>query len=374
MSVSPLSRLKEVAVSGRYSPKENFSISWQSPSNIALVKYWGKKSGQLPATPSLSMTLDKARTTTRVDVAFDAPRKGLLSVNGDPDHPFLPKMQMLFDWLSCGIPALNGITLHAVTSNSFPHSTGIASSASGISAFALCLLTISCRILNLELSGDELMHMASYAARIGSGSACRSLFAGYAVWGETSCLSGTSDEFAISSAAFVHPDMLTLHDAILVISGKPKSLPSTQGHQSMEGHPFFSNRIIQAGQHLEEALRALSANDFEKLCSVAEREALTLHALMMSANPGTLLMKPSTVEVIGLVRDGRKNGLSLFFTLDAGANVHVMYPDASSAEVEKYISEVLKPLCEDGRVIFDRCGSGPVMLNEPMPSHDCFSS
>jgi diphosphomevalonate decarboxylase len=130
----------------------------------------------------------------------------------------------------------------------------------------------------------------------------------------------------------------------------------------MNGHPFFDGRIIQANRNLEEALLALSANDFEKLSLIAEGEALTLHALIMSANPGTLLMKSSTVEIIHRVRDARKSGLPLFFTLDAGANVHVMYPAAAAVVAEKYIADSLQPLCEEGRVIFDECGNGPISL------------
>jgi diphosphomevalonate decarboxylase len=161
----------------------------------------------------------------------------------------------------------------------------------------------------------------------------------------------------------VHSEMLTLNDAILVISGKPKVLSSTMGHQSMESHPFAGSRIIQAGHNLVEAINALTVNDFEKLCTVAECEALTLHALLMSASPGTLLMKPATVEVIHRVVEARKNGLPVFFTLDAGANVHVMYQDVSASGVEKFIADALQPLCENGRVIFDRCGPGPIRLN-----------
>ena len=362
MNNSPLARLKDISAERQLSGIESLSMGWQSPSNIALVKYWGKKNGQMPATPSLSMTLDRAFTQTRVDVKTDQPVKGLVSLNGEPDHPFLPKMKQFLQWMGSEIPLLNQLTLSCTTLNSFPHSTGIASSASGISAFTLCLLSVADHVLHTEIPGEELIHMASYAARMGSGSACRSLYGGFTVWGEASSVPGSSDEFAIPVAGLVHPDMLLLKDAILVVSANPKSLPSTSGHRTMNGHPFFDGRIGQANQNLAEAMHALSDNDFELLSSIAEYEALTLHALIMSANPGTLLMKPATVEVIHRVSDARKSGLPLFFTLDAGANVHVMYPTAAAVSVEKYIADALQPLCEEGRVIFDGCGEGPVCL------------
>jgi diphosphomevalonate decarboxylase len=362
-----LSRYKIRSATSRISGNESFSISWQSPSNIALVKYWGKKEGQLPVSPSLSMTLNHAVTRTRVDVLFGETQKGVVSVNGDRAHPFLPKLIQLGKWFAGEIPVLNTMSFIVTTENSFPHSTGIASSASGISAFALCMTGITEEMLHSGASAAELYQFASFAARLGSGSACRSVYGGYTVWGERAGCKGSSDEYAIQVNNEVHPEMIMLRDAILVVSSQPKSMPSSLGHQAMSTHPFLNGRIKQAGLHLEEALGALAGNDFEKLSAVAECEALTLHALMMSAADGTLLMQPATVEIIQLVREARSHGLPVFFTLDAGANVHVMYPAGSAENVEEFIRDVLQPLCEAGRVIFDRCGDGPVQL-EPNPA------
>jgi len=364
---SLLSKFKIKSSSIQASLQGNFSVAWQSPSNIALIKYWGKKDGQLPITPSLSMTLDKAYTRTRLHVTFDEIVKGLISVNGDPKHPFLPKMQHLLQWMEREIPELGKLTLRVDTSNSFPHSTGIASSASGLSAFAFCLLDIVQKLSDSELRYHELQQLASYVSRIGSGSACRSVYGNFTVWGTSSMVHGSSDEYAIPITEEVHPDLLSLHDAILIVSTKPKQLSSTQGHLTMKNHPLLNNRISLANQNLEEILHALKGNDFERLASVSENEAFTLHSLILSANPGIILMQPGTVEIIKHVREARKNGLPVFFTLDAGANVHVIYPAASSLNVEKFIHIVLQSFCENGRIIFDQCGSGPVQLNENSP-------
>jgi diphosphomevalonate decarboxylase len=364
MNSSPLSKLNEPAKPMQVESNHDFSVAWQSPSNIAVVKYWGKRDGQFPATPSISMTLAKAVTQTRIQVLAGEKAKGLISVNGDQSHPFLPKMQHLLQCMAIEIPVLSNLAFTVTTKNSFPHSTGIASSASGISAFTLCLIDVACEMLNAGMSWDERLHLASYSSRMGSGSACRSVYGGYALWGETDSLPGSSDAFAIPVKEYVHPEMMMLHDAILVISGKPKSLPSTQGHRSMYGHPFFSGRIGQANQNLEDVLQALSSNDFERLSLLAETEALTLHALIMSASPGTMLMKPATVEAIHRVREARAGGLPVFFTLDAGANVHVMYPGDSAPMVEEFIGNALQPLCENEQIIFDYCGNGPVKLNQ----------
>jgi diphosphomevalonate decarboxylase len=266
------------------------------------------------------------------------------------------------------IPVLGELTIAVSTENSFPHSTGIASSASGLSAFTLCLLDLAKTITGEAVPQNSFMQDASYAARLGSGSACRSVYGGFALWGQTELIKGSSDEFAVPVQAEIHPEMLLLRDAILVISTIGKSLPSTAGHKTMEEHPFLGARIVQAGKNLAELLNALSTNNFEKLCTVAESEALTLHALVMSANPGVLLMKPATVEAIQRVRAARQAGLPVFFTLDAGASVHVMYPGSSAEQVESFIREALEPLCEAGRVIYDRCGAGPVKLNQSLPA------
>ena len=342
---------------------KNFHTGWQSPSNIAFVKYWGKKNGQIPLNPSLSMTLATSVSKTFLHASCNEKEKGLVAVNSDPQHPFLPKMRSLLGKLSLEIPVLGTMTFRADTVNTFPHSTGIASSASGISAFALCLLDIACQMLNEEIAGPAWYQLASFASRIGSGSASRSVYGGFVVWGETTAISDSSDEYAIPVNENIHRELKTLRDAILIVSSEKKQMPSSMGHQAMNDHPFLAGRMVQARRNLEEILYALANNDFEKLCCIAENEALSLHALIMSAGDPVVLMQPGTLEIIRQVRRARDGGLPLFFTLDAGANVHLVYQAAQAGKVEKFILEALSPYCENGRVIFDACGAGPVRLD-----------
>ncbi|MEI7662431.1 MAG: hypothetical protein WCK34_09545 [Bacteroidota bacterium] len=171
-------------------PEGKFTACWQSPSNIALVKYWGKRDDQMPVNPSLSMTLEKAVSLTLLEAKAGEAKKGLVEVNGDPQHPFIPKMQQLIGKLFPGIPSLGNFSFRATTSNTFPHSTGIASSASGLSAFTLCLLDIACQSMNLEIPLPEWKQVASFASRLGSGSACRSIYGGFAVWGRSAAVPG----------------------------------------------------------------------------------------------------------------------------------------------------------------------------------------
>jgi len=340
---------------------ESSWFSWQSPSNIALVKYWGKKNGQYPATPSLSMTLAKAHTQTKIAIRVTG-SSGVYSVNGDNAHPFLPKLNKLFNFLAGEFPALQGITVEVETQNNFPHSTGIASSASGISAFSLSMLDFLCHLHGCEIQTSDFLKLASFISREGSGSACRSVYGGFAVWGQSPEVYGSSDEYAISVAEKVHPSLNSLKDAILVISREPKSMPSTVGHNLMSQHPFLPGRTIQANRNLKELMEAMVKGDLDQIADITENEALTLHALMMSALPGTLLMKPATIEVISQIRQARKNGLPVFFTMDAGANVHLLYPANANEAVNQFIMDELKTFCDDGWIIFDHCGAGPSSL------------
>ena len=202
--------------------------------------------------------------------------------------------------------------------------------------------------------------MASFASRMGSGSACRSLFGGYTVWGKTPCVPGSSDLFAIPVTDRVHPSLRTLHDAILMVSSTPKSLPSSQGHTLMVNHPFTPARIRQAGNNLSELLKALTMGDFDRLAELAEYEAMTLHALIMSSQGGMILMEPNTIQIVKKIQAVRQRGLAVFFTLDAGPNVHLLYPESAVSVVGTFIREELLSLCENGSIIYDYCGTGPI--------------
>ena len=341
---------------------EKVQASWVSPSNIAIIKYWGKKEGQIPANPSLSMTLDKAVTKTSMEAVLSNGVGGLVSVNGDPKHPFLPKLDKLFLWLVNEIPPLQNYSFRVETMNTFPHSTGIASSASGISAFSLCMLSIAEKITGIQIPDDQKMKLASFISRIGSGSACRSVYGGFSLWGETPLCLNSSDEYAVPVNDQVHSSFRNLQDAILVISEKVKEISSSSGHILMHHHPFAENRIVQAENHFKELLNALRTGDFELLGKVAETEALTLHSLIMTSEGNPILFAPNTIYIIKKVQQVRKSGLPLFFTLDAGANVHLIYPETEKEKIEKLIHSDLLQYCENGKVIYDRYGRGPVEI------------
>ena len=177
--------------------------------------------------------------------------------------------------------------------------------------------------------------------------------------GKSDEIPGSSDLFAVPVTEMIHPVLGSLHDTILVVSTSPKELPSSQGHFLMRSHPFGVARIRQAVDHLQVLLKAMMAGDLERIAGIVEQEAMTLHALIMSSPGAMILMEPQTVQILKKIRERRRQGLEIFFSLDAGPNVHLLYPEPATPAAEKFIRDELVPLCENGLIINDRCGTGP---------------
>lgn len=210
---------------------------------------------------------------------------------------------------------------------------------------------------------ETFLHKASYISRIGSGSACRSVYPGAALWGMHDDFTESSQEYAIPCYSDMDPVFLGMRDAILILSSDEKQVSSSLGHSMMEGNPFANVRYQQAEKHLVEIASAMKKGDLTTFGEIVEREALTLHALMMTSDPSYLLINPATVEVIGRLRSWReRTGIPAYFTLDAGPNVHLLYPKEHAAEVETFITRELLQFCENGRWIHDHVGKGPVQI------------
>lgn len=341
--------------------KSSGRVGWQSPSNIAIVKYWGKRDNQLPMNPSLSMTLDKAVTQTTIDFRPRAAGESVYSFkfHDKPNVSFSPKLDAFFRHLLAKYPMLGDYHFDIHSQNSFPHSAGIASSASAMSALAICTEEIA----HVVMGQSAFQPIdASELARLGSGSAVRSLHPHWSVWGQTWSDASASDHGAVPLQK-VHPVFNTFCDAILLVDEGEKSVSSSAGHQLMTNHPYQQGRLAQAHFNIERLTDAIATGNLSAFIDVCEEEALSLHALMMSSRPGYLLMHPNTVKIIGLVRSFRDNtGIPVAFTLDAGPNVHLLYPHEHHAEIEKWIDVTLRSLTAAGNVIFDGIGTGPKRL------------
>ena len=339
-------------------------VGWQSPSNIALVKYWGKKGKQFPKNQSISFTLSKCCTETFVQYEKADSFNFRFFFEGQENPTFGAKIEKFLHENEAFFPFINQLHLTVESHNTFPHSSGIASSASSMSAFVMCLLEIE-RSLSLSKGRpiDMDLQKSSFFARLASGSAARSVYPKMALWGTTPYYEGSSDEYAVPLENDIHPIFKTYHDSILIVSGEKKSVSSRAGHGLMEGNPYAPARYAQANENIKNLLTALKSGDLETFISITESEALQLHALMMCSNPSFILMKPNTLNLINEIRKFREETkIPLCFTMDAGPNVHLLYPESEAEKVESFIKHKLVNYCAEGRWIADHVGDGPKKL------------
>jgi len=344
---------------------KNGSVKWSSPSNIALVKYWGKKEHQIPENPSISFTLSDCKTITEViytkkddkDFSFD------VYFEGEKNEAFKPKIQTFFERIETYMPFLRAYHFKIETSNTFPHSSGIASSASGMSALALCLMSIEQKLTDTVTSSavekSFFNQKASFLARLGSGSACRSIEGELVVWGESESIAGSSNLYGVKYEGDVHTNFKNYQDTILLVDKGEKQVSSTVGHNLMYGHPFAKERFAQAHENLANLKTILASGELAEFVKIVESEALTLHAMMMTSMPYFILMKPNTLEIINKIWAFReKSNSNVCFTLDAGANVHVLYPHNEKETILEFIENELVNYCQNGHYICDQIGLG----------------
>lgn len=330
----------------------------EAPSNIALVKYWGKYGEQLPKNTSISYTLENCKTETSVVLKkrleaddhfhFD------VYLDGELEPSFKSKIETFLKRIEVYTPFLKSFDFEIHTKNTFPHSSGIASSASGMAALAKCFVAMEASVTP-EMTESLQAHKASFLARLGSGSACRSTGGKLIVWGKHEEIEGSSSFYGIDYPYEVHSNFRDFRDSILLIDEGQKQVSSSVGHNLMHGHPFAEQRFQQANTNISQLKSILSSGDFKDFFALIESEALSLHAMMMTSSPYFILMQPNTLSVINKIWEFRTSeSVQVGFTLDAGANVHVLYPEASTARVRKFIDEELLQYCQGEKVIHDQ--------------------
>ena len=341
------------------------SFTWQTPSNIALVKYWGKSNPQIPKNASISFTLNNCHTITTIDFSKNETSVVAdfeLFFEGKEKEEFKPKIAEFFKRVQEYCPYILEYKMTINSENSFPHSSGIASSASGLSAIAMCLMSLE-KALNPSLTDKLVNKKASFLARLGSGSASRSIEGPLVVWGNHTEIAGSSDIFGVQFPYKVHSVFKNYQDAILLVDKGEKQVSSTVGHNLMHNHPYAENRFKQANENLAKMSKILQEGNIKEFINLVESEALTLHAMMLTSNPYFILMKPNTLEIIHKIWDYRvaKNS-NICFTLDAGANVHVLYPENEKEAVNQFIESELANYCQKKQFIYDAVGLGAKKL------------
>lgn len=292
----------------------------QSCANIAFIKYWGRKDHalRLPLNGSISMNLDNATTTTTVafDSALNTDEVQIAGAHTSPQATQRVSQQLDH------VREMAGIHTRArvVSRNSFPMGAGIASSASAFAALTVAAVYAA----GLDLDERAL----TILARLGSGSACRSIPAGFVEWYAANTSEGSFAE------AIAPPGHWDLRDLIAIVQTEHKKVESTKGHELVDPSPFAAVRLAEAERALPIVREALLAREFDTFGLVTEDEAIRMHVVAMTAQPSVLYWSPETVRIIHAVRDWRAAGLPAYFTIDAGANVHVLCEGHHEDEVE----------------------------------------
>ncbi len=293
--------------------------------NIAFIKYWGNLDNdfRIPANGSISMNLGALETRTNVNIDPDL-KADSLAINGlDQTGPALERVQQFMAL----IRKMSGRDkfAHIQSTNNFPSSAGIASSAAAFAALAVA----GAHAYGLTLSEKELSRLA----RRGSGSASRSIPAGFVEW-----LPGTTDEdsFAQTIAPVDHWD---LWDCVAVVETGSKHTGSTAGHQIAFTSPLQSARVADAGRRLAICREAIQKKDFEMLADIIELDSNIMHAVMMTSSPRLMYWQPASIMLMSEVSQLRRQGLEAAFTLDAGPNVHVICTAQSSQKVKEYLEK-----------------------------------
>ena len=329
-----------------------------APSNIALVKYWGKYGEQLPKNTSISYTLNQCRTQTKIVLIQRIEAEDHFNfdvyLDGKEKPSFKSKIETFLKRIEAYSPFLKSFQFEIHTKNTFPHSSGIASSASGMAALSKCIMAMEASV-SPQMSKAYRDQKTSFLARLGSGSACRSTGGKLVVWGQHKDIDGSSSFYGIDYPYEVHANFTNFKDSILLIDEGEKQVSSSVGHNLMHNHPYAEQRFLQADDNITKLRSILTTGKYDDFFALVESEALSLHAMMMTSMPYFILMKPNTLNVINAVWEfRRKNDIPVGFTLDAGANVHLLYPEHADAEVKRFIENELLQHCQGEKVIHDQ--------------------
>lgn len=315
-----------------------------APANIALIKYWGKKNARLrlPANNSISINLSGISTVTEVEFVgglkedhITIDREVVIGVEKSRIIAHLDRIRQMA-----------GIHLQAMveSKNNFPKGTGLASSASGFAALTLAASFSA----GLSLSEKDL----SILARLGSGSACRSIPSGIVEW-----KTGNSNRSSYAYSLFP-ADYWDIRDVIAIVGSEVKKVSSTQGHASVESSPLYKERIRGIPQKIGKLKEAIRNRDFSEFGEIVEAEALSMHAVMMTSKPALIYWLPTTMRVMHQIINWRLSGLESYFTIDAGPNVHVLCLAKDALKLKRHLAAI------DGvkNVIVNRPTNGAALL------------
>ncbi|MFH0773719.1 MAG: diphosphomevalonate decarboxylase [bacterium] len=294
-------------------------------SNIAFVKYWGRRDEllRLPTNGSISMNLSNLFTTTTVEFIPSLSRDEIM-VNGEKNDAVNLRVSKHLDRVR--VLSQNKQFAQVVSQNSFAANAGMASSASGFAALTVAGLAAS----GVKLSEKD----ASLLARQGSGSACRSIPDGFVEW-----IDGDESGGSYAYSLF-KPSHWDVCDIIAVISKEKKDISTSAGQQSTKTSIFFQTRLNHIKEKIKKCKELLKNKNFDEFGKLIEMEALELHTIMLTSWPSLIYLEPTSLTVMKAIKKLRIEGISVYFTIDAGPNIHVMCLQKDAALIEKKISAI----------------------------------
>lgn len=302
------------------------TVTAQAHPNIAFIKYWGNRDNtlRLPSNGSISMNLDGLYTRTTVSFQPSLPFDELI-ING---HETTGKALERISYVLDIIRGMANITERAevISENNFPSGAGLASSASAFAALALA----GSKAAGLKLDERELSRLA----RRGSGSASRSIPGGFVEW---QAGANEEDSFAFSIAP---PDHWELVDCVAIVTAAHKKTGSSEGHSVAWTSPLQAARLADAPRRLEICRDAILRRDFNAFASIVELDSDMMHSVMMTSTPSLHYWRPESIRVMNSVRQWRNEGIPVCYTIDAGANVHVLCLEADVHIIEKRLREL----------------------------------
>jgi len=329
--LTPAQWVQEELLAGRNLQPAQEQASAYAPANIALSKYWGKreKHFNLPITGSLSVSLADHGSQTKLQI-IDAPEHAVY-LNGEQQGADTAFVKKLDTWLALFLPT--DVHLRIDTHNTVPTAAGLASSASGFGAMAL-----ACN----ELCGWQLDYTSlSTIARLGSGSASRSLWHGFVKW-----QAGAADN-GHDSVAYVLPERWPqLRVGILTVSSASKAVSSREGMQrTVQTSPLFKQWPSQANSDLATIEEAIMAADFSLLGQTAEHNAMSMHATMMAAWPPLVYWQAESVAAMQQVWALREQGIEVYLTMDAGPNLKLLFEEHNTPLIKQVfpLLDVIQP-------------------------------
>lgn len=326
----------------------NKPVAYRAHTNIALIKYWGKRNKELflPMTSSLSLTLDAFYTETKV--LFDRNLKQNLFILNDQiqDQKEVDKISRFVDLFRSRSPLKSQTPVRIESTNHVPTAAGLASSASAFSALGLCLNDL----FELNLDSQAL----STLVRQGSGSATRSLYGGFVIWHK-----GQADDSDSSYSEAFAPADWDIHMLVVTVNKSAKKISSRVGMEaSIQTSPFYKLWPEEVAKDLEAMKLAIKHKDFIHLGQIAEHNAMKMHATSLAADPSFTYFEPDSLKAMATVRNLRDQGIPCYFTMDAGPNVKILCQKESVPAIRAALSKDFS----DDQLILASPGPDPVKL------------